>query len=454
MTEVISVKFKSGGKTYYFDPAGFEVSAGQRVIVDTANGTELVDCTEGNHEVEDKLVVQPLRPMLRPATEADERYMQDNPRREAEAFKICEKKIEEFGLDMKLVRVEYNFDGSKIIFFFTSDGRVDFRDLVKELAGVFKTRIILRQIGVRDEAKMIGGIGICGRPVCCASFLDDFQPVSIKMAKTQSLSLNPTKISGACGRLMCCLKYEQDAYEDAVRRAPKINAHIDTGAVQGTVTDVNLLRETIKVRVEGQQDEKLMTFKDGDIRPVEEPKEAENDLLLKYFSRFESDEKQAAREQGTADTEEKKSDSHRRKNHRKGGSGKGQNENRPASEQKAKPAPAESSEKSEQHEQKKRSNHRRGGKGHGQSAPKPENAQSPEKAAAKPLDGAASSEKKSSKPKPQSSKPAQQQKQGEQKPKQGEQKPKSEQSSSDAAAAAKKKKRYRYYKPKSSGKTE
>ena len=218
MTEVIGVRFRGGCKEYYFDPHGITVEPNQFVIVETAQGLEYAQCVSGNHEVEDDSVVQPLRPLVRVATENDDRTYAYNKTREKNAFEVCQKKIAERGLDMKLVRVESNFDGSKIIFFFTSDGRVDFRELVRDLAGVFRARIELRQIGVRDEAKMLGGLGICGRPFCCSQFLDDFVPVSIKMAKTQNLSLNPTKISGTCGRLMCCLKYEQNAYEDAVRR--------------------------------------------------------------------------------------------------------------------------------------------------------------------------------------------------------------------------------------------
>ena len=218
MTEVIGVRFRGGCKEYYFDPHGITVEPNQFVIVETAQGFEYAQCVSGNHEVEDDSVVQPLRPLVRVATENDDRTYAYNKTREKNAFEVCQKKIAERGLDMKLVRVESNFDGSKIIFFFTSDGRVDFRELVRDLAGVFRARIELRQIGVRDEAKMLGGLGICGRPFCCSQFLDDFVPVSIKMAKTQNLSLNPTKISGTCGRLMCCLKYEQNAYEDAARR--------------------------------------------------------------------------------------------------------------------------------------------------------------------------------------------------------------------------------------------
>ena len=206
MTEVIGVRFRGGCKEYYFDPHGIAVEAGQFVIVETAQGTEYAQCLTGNHEVDDGAVVRPLRALVRIATENDRRTMEYNRQREKDAFGICQRKIAERGLDMKLVRVECSFDGSKIVFFFTSEGRVDFRELVRDLAGVFRTRIELRQIGVRDEAKMLGGLGICGRPFCCHQFLDDFQPVSTKMAKTQSMSLNPVKISGTCGRLMCCLR--------------------------------------------------------------------------------------------------------------------------------------------------------------------------------------------------------------------------------------------------------
>ena len=250
MTTVISVRFRSGSKTYYFDPKDTLVRAGQEVIVETSQGLEFAVCAEGNHEVDDAQVVAPLRPMVRIATDNDRRANRYNRQREEEAFDICQKKIAEHQLEMKLVRVECSFDGSKILFFFTADGRVDFRELVKDLASVFRSRIELRQIGVRDEAKMLGGLGICGRPFCCAQFLNEFQPVSIKMAKTQNLSLNPTKISGTCGRLMCCLKYEQDAYVDLVKRAPKAESFVETPDGAGTVTNVNLLRETVQVRLD------------------------------------------------------------------------------------------------------------------------------------------------------------------------------------------------------------
>ena len=250
MTEVISVRFRNGCKEYYFDPKGLEIQAGRNVIVETAQGPEFAQCARGNHQVEDDQVVKPLRGVVRIATDNDCHTAAYNRGREKEAFDICRRKIQQHKLEMKLVRVECSFDGSKILFFFTADGRVDFRDLVKDLAGVFRARIELRQIGVRDEAKMIGGLGICGRPFCCAQFMDEFLPVSIKMAKTQSLSLNPTKISGTCGRLMCCLKYEQDAYEDAVKRMPKNDSFVLTPDGTGNVSDINLLKETVNVRLD------------------------------------------------------------------------------------------------------------------------------------------------------------------------------------------------------------
>ena len=250
MTEIISVRFRPGGKQYYFDPAGLTVAEGQSVIVETGKGLEYGVCVKRNTMVEDQTVVQPLRPAVRLATEKDERQVAENRGKEKDALRTCQQLVERHGLDMKLVQVEYSFDGNKIIFFFTSDGRVDFRALVKDLAGIFRARIELRQIGVRDEARMLGGFGICGKPFCCAQFLDEFQPVSIKMAKTQNLSLNPTKISGTCGRLMCCLKYEQGAYEDAVKRCPKQESFVECPDGVGTVSSVNLLKEQVKVRLE------------------------------------------------------------------------------------------------------------------------------------------------------------------------------------------------------------
>ena len=276
MTEVISVRFRGGCKTYYFDPRGVQVTAGEHVIVETAQGLEYAQCAEGNHEVPDEQVVEPFRPMVRIATDHDRRVLERNRAREKEAFDVCQKKILQHKLEMKLVRVECSFDGNKILFFFTADGRVDFRELVKDLASAFRARIELRQIGVRDEAKMLGGLGICGRPFCCAQFLDDFMPVSIKMAKTQSLSLNPTKISGTCGRLMCCLKYEQEAYEDLIKTAPKAESFVDTPDGRGTVIEVNLLRQSVKVRMEDHP-ETIGSYKNTDIYIIRNGKARKND---------------------------------------------------------------------------------------------------------------------------------------------------------------------------------
>ena len=252
MFEVVDIQFRPGQKVYYFDPAGHKLQTGDNVIIDTARGPEFGTCTGGNHQVPAKDVVVPLRPVIRPATEHDKKIAAENQQKEAKAFEVCLQEIARQELDMQLVSAEYAFDGSRILFFFTADERVDFRELVKSLASFFHTRIELRQIGVRDKAKMVGGLGICGRPFCCASFLDDFQPVSIKMAKTQNLSLNPTKISGTCGRLMCCLKYEQDAYEDLLRTAPKAESFVDTVEGRGTVIEVDLLRQRVKVKMEDQ----------------------------------------------------------------------------------------------------------------------------------------------------------------------------------------------------------
>ena len=248
MVEIIGVRFKSGGKQYYFDPAGLEVQPGQGVIVETSRGLEYGECAQGNTQVEEETVVQPLRPLVRIATEEDEKTVEKNREKEAKAFQICQEKIAAHGLEMKLVEAEYSFEGNKVLFFFTAEGRVDFRALVKDLASTIHARIELRQIGVRDEAKMLGGLGICGRPFCCAQFLDEFQPVSIKMAKTQNLSLNPTKISGTCGRLMCCLKYEQEAYEDLVKHTPKQESFVETPDGAGTVSSVNLLPQLRDLR--------------------------------------------------------------------------------------------------------------------------------------------------------------------------------------------------------------
>lgn len=295
MTEVISVKFKNRGKSYYFSPNGKSVKTGQQVIVETSKGLEIADCSRGNHEVEDDAVIQPLRPVVRLATRDDLRVAEINKQREKEAFEICRQKIAEHGLDMKLVDVECNFEGNKTMFFFTSDGRVDFRELVKDLAGIFRNRIELRQIGVRDEAKMLGGIGICGRPFCCNQFIDEFQPVSTKMAKMQSMSLNPGKISGSCGRLMCCLRYEQEAYEELTKNVPKQGAFVETPSGYGVVTQVNLLRQMVKVKLDGDGDDTVKTYRAVEVAAVPggRPKDGETPpSVLKYIPEPEEEEEE------------------------------------------------------------------------------------------------------------------------------------------------------------------
>ena len=274
--EVVDIQFRPGQKVYFFDPAGLRLQPGDHVIIDTARGPEYGVCASGNHQIQKKDIVAPLRPVLRIADRQDERIVEENRAKEKKAFEVCLQKIEDLQLDMQLVSVECAFDGSKILFFFTADERVDFRELVKGLASYFHTRIELRQIGVRDKAKMVGGLGICGRPFCCVSFLDDFQPVSIKMAKTQNLSLNPTKISGTCGRLMCCLKYEQDAYEDLLRNSPKEESFVDTPEGRGTVIEINLLRQQVKVRMEDEP-ETVRVFSNEDIAVLRNGKAKKND---------------------------------------------------------------------------------------------------------------------------------------------------------------------------------
>ena len=274
MTEIIGVRFKGTGKIYYFDPGPEKLSKGDMAVVETSRGVECGEVAMPNCHVQDSAVVQPLRRMLRKATPQDMAQVEENRQKEKSAFLACEKRIAARGLEMKLVDVEYTFDGGKILFYFTADGRVDFRELVKDLAGMFRTRIELRQIGVRDEAKMLGGMGICGRPFCCGSFLGGFQPVSIKMAKEQGLSLNPVKISGACGRLMCCLKYEQEAYQDLLRTTPKVNALVSTPDGKGVVIDQNLLTHRLTVRLDKDPDaapkvytvDQVKVLKDGRVK--------------------------------------------------------------------------------------------------------------------------------------------------------------------------------------------
>ena len=286
MAEVIGVRFKEVGKVYYFDPNGIQMKKGDMAIVETARGVECGEVAMENREIEGKDIVHPLKKMIRKATQGDLKKVEENRKKERHAFEICEKKILDHKLEMKLVDVEYTFDNNKILFYFTADGRVDFRELVKDLASVFRTRIELRQIGVRDEAKMMGGLGICGRPFCCTSFLGEFQPVSIKMAKEQGLSLNPVKISGTCGRLMCCLKYEQAAYSDLLRTTPKNGAVVNTPEGRGVVVDVNLLTGMLKVRMDRAPEAAPMSFhakqvkviKDSQIKVAKEEVEKLKDL--------------------------------------------------------------------------------------------------------------------------------------------------------------------------------
>ena len=271
MTEIIGVRFKNSGKVYYFDPEGKKYEKGKSVIVETARGVEMGEVAIANKMSDDENIVSPLKPVLRAATEKDFKQAEENVQKEKDAFKICNEKIEKHKLDMKLVDVEYTFDQNKILFYFTSDGRVDFRELVKDLASVFKTRIELRQIGVRDEAKIVGGLGVCGRKLCCASHLGGFEPVSIKMAKEQNLSLNPTKISGTCSRLMCCLKYEQEAYEELNKITPNVGSEVETPAGKGTVTDVNLLRGMLKVKL-NESENNIQNFHVSEIKILKSAK--------------------------------------------------------------------------------------------------------------------------------------------------------------------------------------
>ena len=270
MAEVIGVRFKNVGKVYYFDPDGVPMAVGTAVIVETSRGVECGEVALSNREVADDGIVKPLKKVIRIATQEDLKHVEDNWAKEQQAFTICQQKIAAHKLEMKLVDVEYTFDNNKILFYFTADGRVDFRELVKDLASVFRTRIELRQIGVRDEAKMLGGLGICGKPFCCATFLGEFQPVSIKMAKEQGLSLNPTKISGTCGRLMCCLKYEQEAYEDLLRTTPKVGSYVATPDGRGTVIEANLLTGILSVKLDKLQDGAPKTFLKEKVRIIKE----------------------------------------------------------------------------------------------------------------------------------------------------------------------------------------
>lgn len=344
--EVVSVRFREDGKDYSFSPEKLTIKVGDEVIVDTARGEDFGVCSAEKHAVAESEIIQPLRKVLRLATDKDRRRHDENVALEKEAFGVCQTKIEEMKLDMQLVSTECAFDGSKLLFFFTADERVDFRELVKSLASSFHMRIELRQIGVRDKAKMVGGLGICGRPFCCKAFLDDFQPVSIKMAKTQNLSLNPTKISGTCGRLMCCLKYEQDAYEDLIKTVPKPDSFVDTPSGRGTVTDINLLRQTVRVQLEKSPDtfvickvEDIYVIRNGKAKKTDEPIPADFAPIsgapkrsapkddapmpeLRFHDRKKPDA--PAEEAAPAEKSEKKTDKPRRRRHyrsRRGGEG-------------------------------------------------------------------------------------------------------------------------------------
>ena len=387
--EVVDIQFRPGQKIYYFDPNGIACKTGDHVIIDTARGPEYGICAGGNHSISAKEVVSPLRAVLRLATAQDEKTVEENRAKEKKAFSLCQQKIQEHKLDMQLVSAEYAFDGSKLLFFFTADERVDFRELVKQLAGSLHTRIELRQIGVRDKAKMVGGLGICGRPFCCAEFLDDFQPVSIKMAKTQNLSLNPTKISGTCGRLMCCLKYEQDAYEDLIRNSPKLESFVDTPDGRGTVVELDLLRQRVKVRFE-ERPEATGTFANSEIAVLRNGKAKKTDppipadlapisgagkrrkldmdtplqldaIKFRYSTETVAEEAAIEQVEPQAEPEQETKRSGRRRRNRRG---KGEQSAEPKAEpkqepKKAEPKPEQKAEGGEEAKRRRRNHHRR-----------------------------------------------------------------------------------------------
>ena len=342
--KVIGVRFKSSGRIYYFDPLEFEFREGDGVIVETARGQEYGEVAQIAMDVEETAIVSPLKPVVRPASESDTTMREQNCAKEGDAFRVCQQKIEQHKLDMRLVSAEYSFNGSKLVFYFTADERVDFRELVKDLASQFRTRIELRQIGVRDEAKMLGGLGPCGRVVCCKQFLDDFHPVSIKMAKEQNLSLSPTKISGLCGRLMCCLQYEQSGYEDMKRRMPHVNRDILTPDGIGIVVDNNVITEKTKVRLtmpDGSIDMREFHYtllaKPGEPLPVQ-PQSADQDMqpqqsvqpprpVQQQQPRQEREPQAAAKPAAEGATAQERNPEHKRR--RRGGRGKGQGQPRP-----------------------------------------------------------------------------------------------------------------------------
>lgn len=296
MTKVIGVRFRTAGKIYFFDPGKLDIKKNNHVIVETARGIEYGTVVGDPREVEDNKVVQPLKPVLRIASERDDEQELSNKKKEREAFQICLEKIQKHNLEMKLIDAEYTFDNNKVLFYFTADGRIDFRELVKDLAAVFKTRIELRQIGVRDETKILGGIGICGRELCCHRHLSEFVPVSIKMAKEQNLSLNPTKISGVCGRLMCCLKHEEETYEELNRRLPNVGDHVTTeDGLKGEVHSVNVLRQLVKVVVEIGDEKEIQEYKVEQLRFKRKHKHNKVDLPAEELKELEKLEKEEAK---------------------------------------------------------------------------------------------------------------------------------------------------------------
>ena len=348
MVNVIGVRLENAGKLYFFDPGQFWPTPGDYVLVETSRGIEFGEVVTGIKEIDDAMLQSPLKPVVRIASAEDLQHFKDNKAAEKEAYQVCQKKISEHKLDMKLVSVEYTFDNSKILFYFTANGRVDFRSLVKDLASVFKTRIELRQIGVRDEAKMLGGLGICGRPICCGAFLGDFQPVSIKMAKEQNLSLNPTKISGVCGRLMCCLKYEQDQYEAIRKKMPKVGKEVITPDGPGVVWELNVIKETVRVRIQKGDSSELRDYPMEDVQrpgarreePKEAPVEAEvpaQETAQEAFAEAPAQEEQRPRKERKPHREEgEKPERREKREHREG-----RKEERRPKEEAVKPAPAE-----------------------------------------------------------------------------------------------------------------
>lgn len=300
MTTVIGVRFRTAGKIYYFAPGKYDIKRGDHVIVETARGVEYGTVVGEPKDIEDDKVIKPLKAVLRIASKKDDEQEASNKEKEKEAFKVCLEKIKKHKLEMKLIDAEYTFDNNKVLFYFTADGRIDFRELVKDLAAVFKTRIELRQIGVRDETKIIGGYGICGRPLCCHTYLADFAPVSIKMAKEQNLSLNPTKISGVCGRLMCCLKNEEDVYEELNRKMPSVGDIVtDSEGLKGEVSSVNILRQTVRVLVEVDDEKEIHEYKADELKYIKKKQKHKNnnnnksdDIEMKELEKLEKIEKQ------------------------------------------------------------------------------------------------------------------------------------------------------------------